>query len=221
MLIPLLVSLRVGGRSELIVRYFERLLPTAILLASIVGGLLAPIGALLVPIVFGAGFGPAGEPFAILVAAAVLLCTASFVAPILMLHERTGLTATISGVALAVNVGGDLLVVGLLGLGGDGPALATTAALAVTAAGYVWVARRDLGATPALHPTLFAPLVAGIVPTVLGSPPIGLACAAASAILVLVLRPPFAAGDAELIARLDLPPRLRRPLSRAIIRLGR
>ena len=220
-LTPLLVSLRVGGRSELTVGYFQRLLPSAILLAGTLGGLLAPIGALLVPVVFGAGFGGAAEPFAILVAAAVLLAVASSVAPILMLHERTGATAAISTAALAVNVVGDLILVGWVGMGGDGPALATTAAVALTAGGYIALARRDLGTGPTLHPALFAPLVAGIVPTVLGSAPLGLALAAASAALVLALRPPFSAGDAELVARLDLPSALRARLSRVIIRLAR
>jgi O-antigen/teichoic acid export membrane protein len=220
-LIPLFVSLRVGGRSELVVRYFERLLPSAVLAASTIGGLLAPIGAIAAPLVFGAGFGRAGEPFAILVAAAVLLSIASLVAPILMLHERTRATGAISAAALAINVGGDLILVGWVGSGGDGPALATTAALALTAGGYIAVARRDLGVAPALAPALFAPLLAGIVPTVLGSAPLGLACAVGSAALVLALCPPFEARDAELIARLDLPTPLRVPLSRMITRLAR
>ena len=220
-LIPLLVSLSVGGRGELIVRSFQRLLPAAVLLASTIGGLLAPIAALLIPIVFGAGFEGAAKPFAILVAALTLLVTASCVAPILMLNERTGVTAAISVAALAVNLGGDLISVGWLGLGGDGPALATTAALALTAGGYVAVACRDLRAVPALHPGLLVPLIGGIVPSVLGSPPLGLACAAGSAGLVLALHPPIDAADAELIARLDLPSWLRAPLTRAIIRLAR
>jgi O-antigen/teichoic acid export membrane protein len=220
-LIPLLVSLRVGGRSELIVRYFERLLPSAVLLTSTIGGLLAPIGALLIPVIFGAGFGGAAEPFDILVAAAVFLSTASFVAPILMLHERTGVTATISAAALAVNVVGDLILVGWVGMGGDGPALATTAALALTAGGYIAVARRDLGAGPRFQPAVLVPLVAGIVPTALGAAPLGLALSAGSALMVLVLSPPFDARDAELVARLDLPSPLRALLTRMIIRLAR
>jgi O-antigen/teichoic acid export membrane protein len=206
-LIPLLVSLRVGGRSELIVRYFERLVPSAILLACTVGGLLAPIGALLIPVVFGAGFEGAAEPFAILVAAAVMMVVASLVAPIVMLHERTGATATISVGALAVNVVGDLVLVGWVGMGGDGPALATTAAIALTAFGYIIVARHDLGVRPALSLGLWVPLVAGIVPAVMGSAGLGLVCAAAGAALVLAVRPPFDAGDADLVARLDLPSR--------------
>ena len=185
-LIPLLVSLRLAGRSELITYAFQRLLPSAVLLFSIAGGLLAPIGALLVPAVFGAGFAGAGEPFAILVAPAVMLSIASCVAPILMLNERTGATGAISVAALIVNVVGDVLLVGLAGMGGDGPAIATTAAIAVTVCGYITVARRDLGVSPAVRPELFVPLAAGIVPTVLGSAPLGLACAATAAALVLI-----------------------------------
>jgi O-antigen/teichoic acid export membrane protein len=216
-LIPLFVSLRAAGREALVVRFFERLIPSAILAACMLGGLLAPIGALAVPLVFGAGFEDAASPFAILVAAAAMLAVASTVAPILMLHERTGATAAIGVAALAVNVAGDLVLVGWAGAGVEGPALATAAALALMAGGYVAVARRDLGTGPALHPALLAPLLAGIVPTVLVSAPAGLACAAVASALVLALCPPFGAADAELVARLDLP----RPLRALVTRLAR
>jgi O-antigen/teichoic acid export membrane protein len=213
-LIPLFVSLRVGGRTALIVRFFERLLPSGILAASALGGLLAPLGALAVPLVFGRGFEDAASPFAILVAAAALLAVASMVAPILMLHERTGATAAIGVAGLAVNAAGDLILVGWAGAGAEGPALATTAALAVVAGGYIAVARRDLGAGPALHPALLAPLVAGIVPTVLVGAPAGLGCAAVTAALVLALHPPLGQDDAELVARLKLPRTLARLITR-------
>ena len=120
-----------------------------------------------------------------------------------------------------MNVVGDLILVGWAGLGVEGPALATAAALAVVAGGYIAVARRDLGTGPALHPALFAPLLAGILPTLLRSWPLGLACTAVTTALVLVLWPPFSAQDAELVARLDLPRPLRERLSRLITRLAR
>lgn len=220
-LIPLFVSLRERGRSAFIVRYFERLLPSGVFAASAVGGLLAPVGAFAVPRVFGGGFEHAAQPFAILVAAAVLLAVASMVAPILMLHARTGATAAFAVAALAVNVAGDLLLVGWAGVGVEGPALATTAAMAVVAGGYIAVARRDLGTGPALHPTLVAPLLAGIVLTLLLGVPAGLGGAALAAALVLVLAPPFSADDATLVARLDLPGPLRRRLPQLMTRLAR
>jgi O-antigen/teichoic acid export membrane protein len=219
-LIPLFVSLREAGRPELIVRYFERLMPSMILAASALGGLVAPLGALAIPHVFGDGFEHAADPFAILAAAAMLLVIASSVAPILMLHERTRATAVIGVAAMAVNVAGDLILVGAAGLGVEGPALATTAAVAVIAGGYVVVARRDLGTGPALLPELFAPLVAGVLPTALGSAALGLACAVVATALVLWLRSPFGADDAELIRRLDLPRPVRERLARLITRLA-
>jgi O-antigen/teichoic acid export membrane protein len=189
-LIPLFVSLRESGREPLVARYFERLLPEGVLAASALGGVLAPLGALAVPVVFGSGFARAAEPFAILVAAAVALTVASLVAPVLMLHERTRATAAIAIAALVVNVAGDLLLVGVAGMGVDAPAIATTAAVAVMAGGYVAVARRDLGVRPALHPAQVAPLLAGVLVTVLVSAPLGLACAA---VLLAVLSPRLAA----------------------------
>ena len=106
-------------------------------------------------------------------------------------------------------------------MGVDGPAIATTAAVALMAVGYVAVARRDLGTGPRVNPVLAAPLVAGIVPTALGSASLGLACALATTGLVLLPWPPFAAGDADLIRRLDLPAALRERLARLVTRLAR
>ena len=54
-LIPLFVSLREAGREELVARYFERLVPQGIFAASVLGGLLAPLVVLGVPLVFGDG----------------------------------------------------------------------------------------------------------------------------------------------------------------------
>ncbi len=151
-LVPLFVSLSTAGRSHVVVRYFQFLMPIAIFGVSVVGGMLAPVSASLIPLVFGAGFGSAAEPFAILVAGAMMLVIASCAAPIMMLHERTGATAMISTVALLVNVVGDLVLVGWVGASGYGPALATTAAMALTAVGYVVVASRDLGVMPSVNP---------------------------------------------------------------------
>jgi O-antigen/teichoic acid export membrane protein len=224
-LVPLFVSLREAGREELVGRYFERLVPQGIFVSSVLGGLLAALVVLAVPVVFGEDFRDAGPPLALLVAALVLFAIASLLAPILMLHERTRQTSVINVAALALNVVGDIVLVGVLDVGILGPAIATIATLVVIVAGYLVVARRDLGTTPVLSPMLALPLAAGMLPAVLldgaGAAAVGLTGAAAAAALVLWRLALFSEQDADLVARLDLPVPIRSRAVAAISRLAR
>ncbi len=224
-LVPLFVSLREAGREELVARYFERLVPQATFIASVLGGLAAPVAVVAVPIVFGAGFADAGRPLALLVAALALFAVASLLAPILMLHERTRATSLINVAALVVNLAADVVLVGVLDVGIAGPAIATIAALAMIVAGYHVVARRDLSTAPALSPALALPLAAGILPAVLldGATGVALAIGLTIAAGALVLRrlALFDEQDVELVERLDLPAPVRRRAVAAIRRLSR
>lgn len=224
-LIPLFVSLREAGREALVARYFERLVPQAILVTSVLGGLLAPLVVLAVPVVFGSEFDDAARPLALLVAALVLFAVASLLAPILMLNERTRETSIINVAALVINIAGDVVLIGMLDAGLVGPAIATIAALAVIVTGYLVVARRDLRAGPVLSPALALPLAAGLLPAVLLDDAVGVALgfagAAGAAVLVLWRVPLFTAQDADLVARLDLPAPIRTRTVTAIRRLAR
>lgn len=224
-LIPLFVSLREGGREELVARYFERIVPQLVFATSVVAGLLAPLVVLLVPFAFGDAFEEAARPLALLMAALALFAAASLLAPILMLHERTRETAVINVAALGLNVVGDIVLIGLLGAGIAGPAIATTAALAVIVAGYFVIVRRDLRTAPVLSFALVLPLGAGLLPAVLVAGALGVsggftACALVT-IAVLWRVPLFAHEDADLVARLDLPVPIRRRIAAVITRLAR
>ena len=224
-LIPLFVSLREAGREHLVSRYFLRLVPQLIFVASTLAGFAAALVVLAVPLAFGPAFEDAARPLALLIAALALFAVASMVAPILMLHERTREAAVINVVALGVNIAGDVLLIGFLDAGIIGPALATLAALAVIVAGYFLVARRDLKTTPAVSPALALPLVAGVLPAVLlsgaGGAILGIAATAVAAPVVLWRVSLFAANDADLVARLDLPAPLRQRTVAIIGRLSR
>jgi O-antigen/teichoic acid export membrane protein len=224
-LIPLFVSLREAGRSHLIAHYFERLAPQAMLATCAVGGAMAPLAYLCVPLVFGSDFADAARPLTLLVAALVLFTIASLVAPILMLYERTAATSAINVAALVLNIVGDLVLVGWLDMGVAGPAIATGASLALIACGYVAVARRDMRTAPKIPPLIFSPLLAGILPPVLlpaaVGVPVGFAAAVAFTALVLWRVPLFSEQDAGLVARLDLPESVRVRVVRAITRLAR
>lgn len=224
-LLPLFVSLREAGREVLVARYFERLLPQAILVTSVLGGLLAPLVVLAVPVVFGAEFEDAARPLALLIAALVLFAVASLLAPILMLNERTRETSVINVAALVLNIAGDIVLIGVVDAGIVGPAIATTVALAGIVAGYLVVARRDLHTGPVLSPALALPLAAGLLPAVLldgaAGVALGLAGAVGVAALVLWRVPLFTTQDADLVARLDLPAPIRIRAVAAIRRLAR
>lgn len=224
-LIPLFVSLREAGREELVTRYFERLVPQGILVSSVLGGLLAPLVVLAVPVVFGADFRDAGPPLALLVAALVLFGISSLLAPILMLNERTRATSVINVVALALNVVADVVLIGVLDVGLLGPAIATIGTLVVIVAGYLVVARRDLQTAPVLSPALALPLAAGVLPAVLldgaAGVVLGLGGVVVATALVLWRLALFVEQDAELVARLDLPAPIRSRAVAAISRLAR
>lgn len=224
-LVPLFVSLREAGRSELVARYFRRLVPQATLLAAMAGGALAPLIVLALPLVLGDAYSDAARPLAVLTAALVLFAVASLLAPVLVLHERSGATAAVNMVALGVNAVGDIVLVGPLNAGVMGPAIATVAALAVIVGGYLMVARRDLGVGPVAHPALLAPVVAGVLPAVLLPAAVGVPLGAAAAVLtsalVLWRVPLFLPEDLDLIGRLDIPEPIRARLLPAIERLVR
>ncbi len=224
-LIPLFVSLREAGREVLVARYFERLVPQGILVMSVLGGLLAPLVVLAVPVIFGSEFENAARPLALLVAALVLFAVASLLAPILMLNVRTREVSVINVAALVINIAGDIVLIGMLDAGIVGPAIATIAALAVIVVGYLVVARRDLRGGPVLSPGLALPLAAGLLPAVLldgwVGVSLGLAGAVGGAALVLWRVPLFAAQDADLVARLDLPASIRTRTVTAIRRIAR
>lgn len=224
-LIPLFVSLRDAGRTELIKRYFNRLVPQAMLASAALGGLLAPLAVFLVPLLFGPDFAEAARPLALLVCALVLFAVTSLFAPIIMLYERTREASLINAAALAVNIVGDVVLIGVLDAGVIGPAIATIAALAVIVVGYLCVAQRDLCLRLPLSPLLALPLAAGILPSVLLPPSTGVAlgmlgaCAATG--YALWRLPLFEAEDAQLVARLDLPSAIRDRAVATINRLAR
>jgi hypothetical protein len=134
---------------------------------------------------------------------------------VLILYERSKATAAINVGALAINLVGDVVLIGVLGAGLIGPAVACALALAFIAGGYLVVAGRCLGvpvgvpATVAMAPavalvaTLALPAGWALVAAVAG---VGVAVATASATGL------FSSADAGLIERLPLPGAARRRL---------
>jgi O-antigen/teichoic acid export membrane protein len=206
---PLFVSLRAARQEHVVTRYLERLVPQALLLASVGAGLVAAVVPAAVPILFGHRFASAATPLALLLIAWLMYALGSFVAPILVLHEKGRLVGMISCVAAAVNAGLDLLLVGAFGLGIAGPAIATSVALAVLAFAYLTYAARCIGVRPSLPLAALAPGIAGILSVVLIG---GIAGSAMAAGLTLLLALGAVRGgrlvarsDVELLDRLDIP----------------
>ena len=198
-------------------------MPQATLALGVIVAVSAPLAALLVPIVFGEAFADAADPLVILLAAWLIRAVASLAAPVLMLHERSGATAAINLVALAINVVGDLILVGLLGAGVIGPAVASAVAMVPIAVGYLVVAGRSTGTRARIPASaLLAPAVA--IAATLALPlaaAFGIAVAASVAGIALAASTGlFSAQDADLVERLRLPAALKRRLIGALLARG-
>lgn len=223
-LTPLFVSLHEGRHERVIRRYFERVVPQLTFVGAVLAGLAIPLISVAVPIVFGDSFSSADEPLAILVVALVLFFASNLYAPIIVLHERTRPVGILNAVAAAINIGGDVVLIGPLDMGIAGAAIATTVALAVISSGYVVVARRCLGEVRWPNPLVLLPLVAGLVVAlatdgtyaVVG----GVAAVVLTTVAVQAAWRPFAAEDAEMIDALDIPGPAKRALMRALAHAG-
>ncbi len=218
--LPLFVSLRMAGHGDVIVQYVRRAVPQLMLIASTVVGLAIAVLPVVVPIVLGHRFAGSAQPLAFLCVALILLFGAYLMAPILLLQEQTRAVALVSTAAAVLNVAGDLLMVGVLHIGVDGPAIATAVAFGASFALYYMLVRRQIDTGGRLDPTTLAPIGAALTANLLlprySAGVVGIAATLATAGLVLVWRRPFALEDVELLNRLDVPVSVKRMAQRAI-----
>jgi O-antigen/teichoic acid export membrane protein len=219
-LTPLFVSLSMANRESVVRRYLGRVVPQITFLAATIAGVGAPLVGLAVPVVFGAKFRGATEPLELLLVAVVLFFGANLLAPIVVLRERTKVVGALNVAAALVNVAGDLITLGPLHMGIDGPAIATCLSLVVVFVGYFVTSRNALGAVATLNPLLFAPLAVGLVATrTLASPGaelVGIVGALVCAALIQALFKPIAREDLELFESLDIPMGAKRHVLRAL-----
>jgi O-antigen/teichoic acid export membrane protein len=218
-LTPLFVSLRAAGSERLVDRYVERVIPQLTLVGAVLVGLALPLVPIAVPILFGDAFGGAADPLAILLLAIVVGFTANLLAPVIVLHERTLPVGVVNVAAAAVNIVGDIVLVGPAGLDLTGPAIATTAAMALILVGYVAIVRDVSTARCRIPVAASLPAVAGFIPAValggIAGVAVGVPATLIVAALVILIARPFERADLDLISRLDMP----QPLKRLTIRM--
>jgi O-antigen/teichoic acid export membrane protein len=222
-LTPLFVSLGAANKHRLLERYVTRSVPQLAFVSAALTSLAIPLLGIAAQIVFGHGFRSAGRPMAILFGALALYACASFIAPLLMLGERSRAIAAVNVVAAVLNAVGDIVFVGFLHMGVLGPALATTLALGFIAVGYL---RSAAGVRLAgwLRPgpglVLLSPLAAATLPALLlsGAAGVGVGLVAAVVSVAAILRwmSPFDMEDADMIAKLDMPPVLKQLALRSL-----
>jgi O-antigen/teichoic acid export membrane protein len=141
-------------------------IPQATFFGGTLVGICAPFVAGIVPIVFGSEFADAAVPLVVLLIPATLLLTANLQAPVILLHEETTGVGCISLLAAGVNIIGDVVLIGWLGLGGLGAALATTLAILVMVAGYSRIVSSRAGTALRVRDALLlAPLLLGTTAT--------------------------------------------------------
>lgn len=224
-LTPLFVSLRMAGRQNLVEGYIRSATPQALLVIACGFALVIPTVSLMVPVVFGDSFSAATEPLAILVVGLAFLFAAYLVAPILTLYEQTRAIALFTCVAAVINVVGDVVMLGVLHMGIEAPAVATDAGLLYLFLAFFWRARRLLGVATRPPLRFAAPLVVGLVSVLALNDRAGVAAGFAAVLLtstaVIVWHCPFRAEDLALIEKLELPVPVKAIAVKAIARLAR
>jgi O-antigen/teichoic acid export membrane protein len=218
-LIGLFVSAAAIGRLDATTTFVARVVPFGAFASAALFGVAAPLVPLVLPVLLGDDFSGASVPLVILLASATLLMVASLLAPIVMLHEATRPVAWINLAAAAVNVAGDIVLIGLLGVGILAAAVATTASTLVIVAGYAAVVARTTGVFPAVRPLVVLPLVTGValalaLPAAIAAA-VGVPAALGVAWAVLRHGGLVDASDIERLASVGMPPRLLRLLQSA------
>jgi len=225
-LMPLFVSLRRAGREPLINLFAERIVPQMTLLAGTLLGVLAPLMAFVVPLVLGPAFRQSAVPLVILLIPVALGVTCYVQAPIIVLHEKTRAVGVVSVLAALVNVVGDLVLIGPLGMGINGAAVSTAASLFVLAAGYGRIVARCTSTPfPVRKIVVLVPLLVGTLASLALTGWVSATLIVAGTCIVAVglalAGRIFERSDAELVSRLTLPEPVRRMLTRSILLLSR
>jgi O-antigen/teichoic acid export membrane protein len=210
LLLPILTTVAVVERSDLIKKYLTRLLPHVVFLWSLAlcGVLVA--SQYLVPTLLGERFAPSLLPFNIL----LLACATSLVwqiayHPVTVAYKWTWLHPWIQIPSGLVNLGLDLLLIPWFGL--EGCALATVAANLSFSALFILLTRRQLAISRALDPLLaIAPLPVALLCFSFWWQPLwgGLALAVTCVLVVKGLGL-FTAADWQLLDEVPLPRPLR------------
>jgi O-antigen/teichoic acid export membrane protein len=222
-LTPLFVSLRTAGRESVVRLYVDRTVWQVTFLSAAAVGIVTPLIPVLLPLLFGNRFGDASTPLVILFGANLLLVTANLFAPVLLLHEASRYVGWSNGIAAAMNVALDLILLGGFGFGIWSAAAATAISVGVIVVAYAYAARTRSGARGHLRPIVFLPAAVALIPTLALTPALGVAvgipAAFASAAVILARGRLFSPSDAELLEHLSLPRGARRVV-RATIAFG-
>lgn len=204
---PLMVSLDVSERPDLIARYHDRVVPQLAFVASVALGLAAPIAPLVVPVAFGDEFAAAASPLVLLLAALWLAVVAHLLAPILLLRERVRLFLWSSVAAAVFNAIAVFLLVSPLGI--EGAAIATIGAYLIYACAYIPVVRGLVGSTQKFNWLVAVPLVLGVVPAALAGTgsaiAIGLPAVLISSIALLRATDLLNHADLAVLDQMDVP----------------
>jgi O-antigen/teichoic acid export membrane protein len=224
-LTPLFVSLRVANREPIVRQFVDRAVPQMAVIGSVLTGVVAALVGLVVDTVLGPSFHGAAEPLIVLLLANVAFFMANLVGSVLVLHERTRPLAAINVIGAGVNVALDFLLIGVLGVGIVGAAVATTCAVLFVWAGYMYLARISVGLPARANPVVFAPALVGIAAPLLHASfaivCVGALGAIVVGIAVLWTGRMLAAEDAKMFTALDIPPAMKRLTLRVIAALGR
>lgn len=142
LLLSMFVSIKSGGDESSLKRLFADLVPSATLAWCLVCAALALVGSLLIPVVFGPAYEPAGRVLWVLMASAGLGFPILFgLATLSNTYSKTYISMFASGLAAVVNVLLDIILIPKFGL--TGCAWATVIASVISLSVFVALLRRE------------------------------------------------------------------------------
>lgn len=221
MLGPIVISLYVTGRVDLIRRYVERIVPQGLLLWAAILAVVVAISDPVIRLIFGPGFEAATTPFALLAFGAAFGGLQMLITPVLTAYKLTKEAVAVLVGGAVLNIIVDILLIPRVGIVGG--ALGTLGAAAFSAAFCVLVVYWRVGGLPwgrllLLGPPFLLPLAALVVLALSHSPLLSLAAvglAAVGSLLALRELEAFQEQDLALAEEVSMPSWLRRS-----IRLG-
>lgn len=206
-LVPLVVSMRTAGRLDLVARFFSRVVAHGSLLAGVLAGVAATPMHALVPVVFGAEFAAAADPFVVLFVALHQSLVTGLISSMFLGVGRTRAIAWAAAAVAGINLTGDFVLIPVIGI--LGAALSTAVGML---AGTLILTKRACALLGAEEPVWWwglAPMGAGILPILVFPGALGYAigppAALCSAVAVLRLSSVVVAADKEIISALRLP----------------
>jgi O-antigen/teichoic acid export membrane protein len=146
---PIMVTFLTDNREDLIVRFVKRIIPQGVFFWCVFLSLIICIAPFLIPRIFGEGFSGSVSPFLLLMIGLGFNSLACYYSPILTAYELIKRLMLVNILLAVINLGGDFLLVPVLGI--NGAAIATSLSFGIAAILYMAISNRHLNLSEWRH----------------------------------------------------------------------